>query len=173
MDIRFILVVVMLVLAIINDYRSRKIKNVIPFSAILVGIVLNLFYKDINMLFSLFISIAYFFFLYFIPRTFRINEFMGAGDIKLYMAVSFLMGWKFSLYSFLYSIAVGAVILFLLNLRRVREIVLNTVMFFFFRGKWEIDESEEKTNMFTPYILAGCVLQYILQYDWLPLWLNF
>jgi Flp pilus assembly protein protease CpaA len=92
---------------------------------------------------------------------------MGAGDIKLYIAISFLLGWKFSLYTFLYSIIVGAIILIILNLRRIKEISLNVTMFFINKGKWQIDESQEKTNMFTIYILVSCIIQYFIRYDWL------
>ena len=92
---------------------------------------------------------------------------MGAGDIKLYMAISFLLGWQFSFYTFLYSLIVGIVILIILNLRRIKEIGLNVSMFFMNKGKWEIDESQEKTNMFTIYILIGCIMEYLIHYDWL------
>lgn len=167
MDIRFIILVMIMIISVINDYKTRRIKNVVPTIMIITGIGLNFIYQDINILFSLLISIAYFICLFFIPRVFRINEFMGAGDIKLYMAISFLMGWKFSLYVFLYSIFIGAIILLILNLRRVREIGLNIIMFFALRGKWEIDEAQEKTNMFTVYILIGCLIEYFFHYDWL------
>lgn len=169
MDIRFVITVVMLIVSIVNDYRNRKIKNIIPLTGIVLGIILNLFYKDTNILLSLLISAIYFIFLYFIPHSFNINEVMGAGDIKLYMAISFLMGWKFSIYSFIYSIGIGAVLLCILNYKRIKEILINTGMFFITRGKWNIDESQERTNIFTPYILLGCILEQILQYNWLKI----
>lgn len=167
MDIRFIYMLLLLIWAVVNDYKNRTIKNVIPLCMAVSGILLNFYYKDINLLFSLLLSVVYFIFLFFVPRLFHINEFMGAGDIKLYMAISFLMGWKFSFYSFVYSVLIGAVILCILNLRRLKEIGFNVTMFFLRRGKWTMDEAEEKTNMFTPYILIGCVLEYFLQSNWL------
>ena len=166
MDIRFIIAVIMLTVAVINDYKKRKVKNVIPAIMIILGIATNIFYcRDVNLLHSLLISVLYFFCLFFIPRVFHINEFMGAGDIKLLMAISFLLGWKFSLYTFLYSVMIGTVILMILNLRRAKEIGLNVLMFFMSKGKWYIDESQEKTNMFTIYILIGCVMEFFIQYD--------
>ena len=168
MDIRFIIAIVMLSIATINDYRERKVKNIIPAIMIVLGIIVNMFfYQDVNLLHSLLISFVYFFSLFFIPRLFHINEFMGAGDIKLLMATSFLLGWKFSLYTFLYSVIIGSIILVILNLRRIREIGLNIAMFFISKGKWLIDESQNKTNMFTTYILIGCILEFFIQYDWL------
>lgn len=168
MDIRFIIAIVMLSIATINDYKERKVKNIIPAIMIVLGIIANMFlYQDVNLLHSLLISFLYFFSLFFIPRLFHINEFMGAGDIKLLMATSFLLGWKFSLYTFLYSVIIGSIILVILNLRRIREIGLNIAMFFISKGKWLIDESQNKTNMFTTYILIGCILEFFIQYDWL------
>lgn len=168
MDIRFIIAIVMLSIATINDYKERKVKNIIPAIMIVLGIIANIFlYQDVNLLHSLLISFLYFFSLFFIPRLFHINEFMGAGDIKLLMATSFLLGWKFSLYTFLYSVIIGSIILVILNLRRIREIGLNIAMFFISKGKWLIDESQNKTNMFTTYILIGCILEFFIQYDWL------
>lgn len=168
MDIRFIIAIVMLSIAAINDYKERKVKNIIPAIMIVLGIIANIFlYQDVNLLHSLLISFLYFFSLFFVPRLFHINEFMGAGDIKLLMATSFLLGWKFSLYTFLYSVIIGSIILVILNLRRIREIGLNIAMFFISKGKWLIDESQNKTNMFTTYILIGCILEFFIQYDWL------
>ncbi len=168
MDIRFIIAIVMLSFATINDYKERKVKNIIPAIMIVLGIIANMFfYQDVNLLYSSLISFLYFFSLFFIPRLFHINEFMGAGDIKLLMATSFLLGWKFSLYTFLYSVIIGSIILVILNLRRIREIGLNIAMFFISKGKWLIDESQNKTNMFTTYILIGCILEFFIQYDWL------
>lgn len=168
MDIRFIIAIVMLSIATINDYKERKVKNIIPAIMIVLGIIANIFlYQDVNLLHSLLISFFYFFSLFFIPRLFHINEFMGAGDIKLLMATSFLLGWKFSLYTFLYSVIIGSIILVILNLRRIREVGLNIAMFFISKGKWLIDESQNKTNMFTTYILIGCILEFFIQYDWL------
>ena len=168
MDIRFIIAIVMLSIATINDYKERKVKNIIPAIMIVLGIIANMFlYQDVNLLHSLLISFLYFFSLFFIPRLFHINEFMGAGDIKLLMATSFILGWKFSLYTFLYSVIIGSIILVILNLRRIREIGLNIAMFFISKGKWLIDESQNKTNMFTTYILIGCIIEFFIQYDWL------
>jgi len=167
MDIRFIITIVMLSIATINDYKERKVKNIIPAIMIVLGIIVNMFfYQDVNLLHSLLTSFVYFFSLFFIPRLFHINEFMGAGDIKLLMATSFLLGWKFSFYTFLYSVIIGSIMLIILNLRRIKEIGFNVVMFFMNKGKWEIDESQEKTNMFTIYILIGLIMQFIINCDW-------
>ena len=129
MDIRFIFMIAMLSIAVINDYKKRQIKNIIPLIMIVAGVATNFYYKDINLLHSFVLSVLYFFFLFFIPRLFHIKEFMGAGDIKLYMAISFISGWKFSLYAFLYSLIIGVIILIILNLRRIKEIGLNVTMF--------------------------------------------
>lgn len=167
MDLRFILLLFFLSLAIINDYRERKIKNIIPLSMILTGIGFSLYFQDINLLHSFIISLAFFFFLFFLPRAFNIQEMMGAGDVKLYMGISFLLGWKFSLYAFIYSIFIGVIGLIIINIKRIKEISINIMMFFLKKGKWSIDESQEKTNMFAVYIFLGCMVEFIVHRDWI------
>lgn len=169
MDVRLIIAIVLLAVAVINDYKQRTVKNVIPAIMIASGIIINIFIikHDVNLLYSLLASVLYFFCLFFLPRLFHINEFMGAGDIKLFIGLSFLLGWKYSAYTFIYSLIVGSIMLIILNLRRIKEIGFNVIMFFMHKGKWEIDESQEKTNMFTIYILIGLIMQFIINCDWL------
>lgn len=156
--------VIMLVIATINDLINRKIKNIIPFTFIFIGIFMN---TPENSLKAFLFSLLLFIVLFAVPRTLKINEFMGAGDIKLYMAVSFIMGWHFALYAFVYSIFVGAVILPLINIKRMKEIIKNVYFFVTSKGKWNITETQEKTNIFAPYILIGAILHHILQINWI------
>lgn len=170
-NISFVFTLIMLMFAVINDIKTKTIKNIIPMSFLLIGIIFNIFIHNANIVLSIIISFLYFFLLYYIPKSVNIHEFMGAGDIKIYMVISFLMGWKFSLYSFVYSIFIGAVILLLLNIKRYKEVGFNAFMFLTRRGKWEIKEEEHKTNIFSPYILIGVVVTYYtlvcLNNDWI------
>jgi len=160
----FVSTVIMLVIATINDLISRKIKNIIPVTFILIGLFMN---TPEDSLKALLFSIVLFIILFAVPRTLKINEFMGAGDIKLYMAVSFIMGWHFTLYAFTYSIFAGAVILPLLNIKRLKEIVKNLYYYITSKGKWNISEAQENTNIFAPFILIGAILHHLLQINWI------
>lgn len=159
-----ILTGLMLVLATINDVINRKIKNIIPMTFIIIGLFTS---KPTESIFALLFSIALFIVLYAIPKTIGINEFMGAGDVKLYMAISFIMGWHFTLYTLIYSIFIGMFFLLIINAKRIKEIIKNVYYYTATKGKWHIDEKQEKTNIFAPYILLGAILQYILQINWI------
>ena len=165
--IRFIVLIIITACATINDIMTKKIKNIIPVLGIIAGIILNIITKEINLFYSIILACAYFFFLFFLPRIFGIKEFLGAGDVKIYMMISFLMGWKFSIYTFIYSIFLGTIFLMLLNFKRIKSIYNNIFLFFSLKNKSIINEVKEKTNIFTPYILMGCILSYLIKCDWL------
>ena len=154
----------MLILATINDIISRKIKNIIPFSFMIIGLIIN---SPTQSFFSCIMSAALFFVLYAIPNIIGINEFMGAGDVKLYMAMSYLMGWHFTLYAFVYSIFIGAFILGIINFKRILEISKNVYYYLTSKGKWHIDEKQEKTNIFAPYILLGAIAHQLININWI------
>ena len=69
----------MLVLATINDLINRKIKNIIPFTFIVIGLLIN---KPIDSLFSLLFSALLFAVLYALPNILKVKEFMGEYEEK-------------------------------------------------------------------------------------------
>lgn len=165
----FALTIILVCLSIINDFKTRKIKNIIPFTFIIIGIIYSIITNPINIFYSFITSFVLFYTLYYIPRKVNIKEFMGAGDIKIYIAICFLMGWKFTLYTFIYSVFVGAVFLILLNFKRIKKILINVFFFFHFKGKWHITEKFENTNIFSPYILIGLLIHYFIKIEWINL----
>ncbi|QUH22021.1 prepilin peptidase [Alkaliphilus sp. B6464] len=163
----FILVITMMILAVINDFKTRQIKNFIPLIFVIIGTIYSVVNNPLNLVYSFATSILLFIVLFYIPRKFNINEFLGAGDIKIYMAITFLMGWNFTLYTFVYSIFIGTIFLILLNFKRLKSILYNAFFFFTFKGKWEIEEKQEQTNIFTPYILIGVLMAYYIKAQWI------
>lgn len=163
--IKFMLVVILMIFALVNDFRTKKIKNIIPLIGITMGVIITLITNPFDLLYSFILSFVYFFALFFIPRIFNIENFLGAGDIKLYIAISFIYGWSFSLNTFLYSIGVGFAILLILNIKRIKEILSNVLMFFVFKGKWKFEKAQKKVNIFTPYIFIGCILAHFINYN--------
>lgn len=170
-NINFILSSLMLVFAIKNDIKDNSIKNIIPFCGGLLGIVLSFFYPN-NLLINIITCFLFFLFLFAIPRLVGITEFMGAGDIKIYMALILLMGYKVGVYTFIYSIFIGAIFLLILNFKRLKDIFQNVYSFFKIDKKitTKIIDSK-KPNIFSPYIFIGVIVAYIqiyiYEYNWL------
>ena len=161
--ILFVLTFLMLILAVTNDIRSKKIKNIIPFSFMIIGIIINLINNDINLFYSLILNIIYFTVLFAIPRIINVTEFLGAGDIKIYMAISFLLGSKFSFYTFLNSLFIGSVLLTILNIKRIKEVFMNLYYFYILQDT-DVVESMlkwEHANIFSPYILLGAIATFV------------
>lgn len=170
--IQFYVVILMMIFAVINDVRTKQIKNIIPSSFFIISIILNIFFKNINFLYSFLLSLSYFIILYYIPKSFNIEDFMGAGDIKLYMVISFLLGWKSSIYIFIYSIILGSLLILILNISRLKNISLNVTLFFSgvlsgSENKVFFDENKLEKNIFSPYILLGVIVFFLYRVDWL------
>lgn len=160
MILEAIITLIMLLFAVRNDLRTKKIKNVIPFSGIILGTLLSLFNGN-NIKISLFVSFMYFFVLFFLPRFLSINDFLGAGDIKIYMAITMLMGYKVSIYTFTYSMGIACVCLLALNIKRIKTILTNILLFLRHRKVYsKVIESYEPSSI-SPYILAGFIPAYI------------
>lgn len=172
MFIEFTLTTIMLIFAMINDFKSNTIKNIIPSIGIILGFICSFFLNDNSIPFIILTCIIYFLLLFYLPRAIGITEFLGAGDIKIYMAITFLMGYKFSLYSFIYSIFIGCIFLIILNIKRTKDISMN-IFSFFALSKENTSKiiDNKKANIFSPYIFIGSIVTYIqlfiMQNDWL------
>lgn len=172
-QISIFITILMMVFAIKNDIKDNSIKNVIPAIGCLCGIILSIFTISFNNIaINLLVCVLFFFLLFAIPRIVGITEFMGAGDIKIYMAIILLMGYKFGIYCFIYSIFIGSIFLLILNISRLNEIFKN-IFLFFKTNKQAIAKviDTKKPNIFSPYILLGVIISYIQIYsiknDWL------
>lgn len=170
-NISFILTIIMLIFAMINDVKNNSIKNIIPFLGGISGLVLSFFNKN-NIFINLIICFLFFFLLFAIPRMIGITEFMGAGDIKIYMAIILLMGYTFGIYVFIYSIFMGSIFLLILNFRRFKEIFQNVYSFFKIDKKVTTKIIDSKNpNIFSPYIFIGTIIAYVqlcvIENNWL------
>lgn len=171
MILEFSIMLIMMIFATINDLKNKNIKNIIPMCGILVGLILSFFNKN-NILYDFIASFVYFFLLFYIPRSLNVKEFLGAGDIKLYIAITFLMGTKYSIYTFIYSIFIGCFCLLVINLKRIKEIIQN-VSIFFLVDKQTTSKIIDKgnPNIFAIYILISSIIVYIQLFifnnDWI------
>lgn len=171
MVIKVIITIVMLLFAIRNDVKDKLIKNKIPFWGGSIGIILSFIYPN-QLIINLVVCILFFFCLFAIPRLIGISEFMGAGDIKIYMAITLLLGYEYGVYSFIYSIFVGVIVLIILNLNRLKEVFQNIFLFFNSNKKSMAKLIDSKdSNIFSPYILIGVIITFIQMFIFQNNWL--
>lgn len=106
---------IVLILALISDIRTYKIKNSITFPFIIIGIVTNIY---LNSLEGLFFSLKGIIVPILLLIIFFILRMLGAGDIKLFCAIGSIMGAEFILYTILYAFLTGGVMALLLIIIR-------------------------------------------------------
>lgn len=102
-----IALVIMMTLCVYFDFRYRRIPNIITLPILLFGLS---FWTVINKLDGLTFSLLgtlVGFLVFLVPY---IAGGMGAGDVKLMMAVGALLGWKLTMISALYTAIVGGII---------------------------------------------------------------
>lgn len=104
MSYEYMIVGLFLALAAINDYKEHKVKNKYIFYTSLLGFVVNVYGDGMNglKLFLLGIVIPF-----AILYPFFLVKLIPAGDIKLFMAIGSLLGYKMSLNILLYSLILG------------------------------------------------------------------
>lgn len=164
-----IILFVLLVICFITDVRKNKIYNLVLLPFILLGLVLNfVFYGTSSGISSMLGGIVpiVLFAPFFIMRMF------GAGDIKLFSTIGFLMGLRFCLnniiYSFIAALFISLIIImvrknFFKRIRYFFQFFLNIIL------TQNVSEYEKGNGKF-PFataIFLGAVLQVITKYEFL------
>lgn len=107
---------VLIVLSLISDIKTYKIKNYIILPFILFGIITNCFIYGIRGVSISLWGMAAPVLVLFVFYALRM---LGAGDIKLFSAIGALMGVRFVLYSIAFSfIAGGVMALIIISINR-------------------------------------------------------
>lgn len=110
---------ILITLSLVSDTREYKIKNTITLGISTIGLITNLILYGLEgLIFSLagWLIPVVLLFIFFALRM------LGAGDIKLFAAVGAIMGWKFSVYSIIYSFIAGGIIALIIMLVRKNAI---------------------------------------------------
>ncbi len=114
--LKYIELALLLILALISDIKTYKIKNNIVYPFIIIGFITNLYLGGLDGLISSFKGMMIPIIILII---FFVLRMLGAGDIKLFSAIGAIMGIEFVLISIIYSfLAGGAIALLLIILRR-------------------------------------------------------
>lgn len=109
------LILTILGLALYQDLRENKIKNTVTFPAALLGLAVNAAETGTGgIVFSMkgwLVPVMSLMALYII-------NVLGAGDIKLFAAIGSIMGLKFAVLSFIFSVYAGGVIALVILLKQ-------------------------------------------------------
>lgn len=110
-----VLIIVQLILTVITDVQCYKVKNYMIITFLIIGVafhVSSMGHSDLFMnILGLFVPLIVLLPLY-------ILKMLGAGDIKLFCSIGFLLGIKDVLYSIMYSYLFGLVIAVIIMLAR-------------------------------------------------------
>ena len=97
-----------------TDLKTRKIPNKLTFPVMVLGLIFNLLFGGLTGLIMSFLGILMGFAAFIL---FAIGA-LKAGDVKLYMAIGALTGWRFCGYTMVYSILAGGAASFVFMLMR-------------------------------------------------------
>ena len=148
-----------------TDLKTRKIPNKLTFSAMLLGLVLNLVFFGLKGLAGSFLGILMGFAAFIL---FAIGA-LKAGDVKLYMAIGALTGWRFCGYTIVYSIIAGgaAAFVFMLLRKSGRTVLKNLKNYFvnmFYTHHFYIYQPQDTSSYFSfgCCILVGSVITWLV-----------
>lgn len=114
--VKNLLLVILVFFAVFTDLRTRKILNLVTYPGALIGLILNClaFYPDMLQGFTFSISgMLLGVLIFFLP--FSLGG-LGAGDLKLLGVIGAFMGFKFVLWTGLFSALAGGLISLILIL---------------------------------------------------------
>lgn len=144
--IKTILAVCLCFIAAVFDWKSRKIPNTLTFGAMILGLLMSASLKEV--LWKV-IGLAFLFLLGYL-------RLMGLGDLKLWMALSTLIGFLPSTY----CIGLGALLLiihgFIEDPKSSMDIVRIMFTELYYTGKFT--KLEQKKYAFAPYIFVGLLI---------------
>lgn len=112
-----VITLIFVTLAAIQDLRTKRIPNLLTMSAIVLGIIINVYFSGFNGFGNSFMGFLAGIGLLIIP--FVLGG-MGAGDVKLLAAIGALNGPFFVFYTFLYTAISGGVIALIITMVRGR-----------------------------------------------------
>ena len=166
---KYILLVLLLILAVAGDIRNYKINNVTVAAGVVVGLVLSFTSSGPSSLTSSILATV-------IPAVLLIALFavrmLGAGDIKLFCAAGAIMGVSFILPAMAYSFLAGGIAaLFIMlvrgNIQQRLHHIATYLRTSFLTGKLGpytdfSDKSDGAKFHFSIAIAAGCIIQSVI-----------
>ncbi|WML24992.1 prepilin peptidase [Neobacillus sp. OS1-33] len=152
-----IILVIVLVICLFTDIKSRKILNIITLPTIVFGLLYNIF--NIGVEGVLFSGKGFLIGLGLLIIPYLLGG-MGAGDVKLMAAIGALMGTSFVFYSFIYTALIGGVIALLLIIKTqglktsIKSLFFNVVFLSSNLGSMILPNGEKNSSISFPYGVA-------------------
>lgn len=170
LTVRYIELIVLILLALISDVKTYKIKNFLVLPFILIGLATNSFLEGFG-------GVSHYLLAAFLPLLLLLILFaarmLGAGDIKLFSAVGAIMGVRFVLYCMAYSFLSGGIIaLALIILRKNGKERLNHLLkylklclvTFSIQPYADFKEEDGRARFhFTFAIACGVIITYLIE----------
>ncbi|MEH6993014.1 A24 family peptidase [Neobacillus drentensis] len=160
-----IFLLLILIICVITDVKSRKIFNIITLPAIVTGLLYYLFTNGLEGFLFSGKGFIVGFLLLIIPF---IMGGIGAGDVKLLAAVGSIKGAMFVFYTFFYAAIIGGVIALVIMVRRKELKSFFQRLFFFFvfikgtEGALDLDKKDlAPTIPFGVPIAIGALCTYV------------
>ncbi len=151
-----IILVIVLLICLFTDVKSRKIFNIVTLPTIAIGIVYYIYTAGVEgFLFSgkgFLVGIGLLLIPYMLGG-------MGAGDVKLMGAIGALMGTSFIFYSFIYTALIGGVIGLFIILKTngfknsIKSFFFNVIFYRSNLGSMVLAE-DKKSSITFPYGIA-------------------
>lgn len=168
-------------LSIYFDISQKRIPNFITFPVIIWGLLIYSILEGFQGFKFSFLGFLLGLFIFMIPFILRG---MGGGDVKMMAAIGALMGWRFILYTAIYTGLVGGIMVvlyliykgeFLWTFKKILGIILKPILFILnmrFKSKrlrnvsaYFLDSKEQKQKYYIPYGVAiglGAVIVYFI-----------
>lgn len=164
---KLILLGLLLVLAVISDIKTRKIKNIIVYPFILIGLIIGLCESGIKGILEASWGMLIPIFLLFPLFLLRM---LGAGDIKCFSAVGAIMGGRFAFDSIIFSFLAGgvfALIIMIVNKNAVQRFkhfisYLKSCLLTFSVSEYDDFKTGKGVFRFSFAIVLGVVVQFII-----------
>lgn len=165
--IKYIIITVASLYAAYTDYKYYKIKNSTTVTVAMLGFVLSLF--DSNIFW--WESLLGFLLPFFICLVFYIFKMLRAGDVKLFMCIGAVMGYKWILNCMIASVLIGGVISAIVMIKRRCFFRRFKWLFTYFKNwlfsgvfvSYSSDSDKEGLFPFGISISAGVILTIILE----------
>ncbi len=164
--IKYIILFIILLLCILSDLRTSKIRNIYTVSAIIAGVAINTYFSGI---YGLKESIKGSILPVLILGIFFCAKLIGAGDIKLYSSIGAVLGIDFVILAAVYSFLICG--LYSLVILIIKRKVLSTFVPFikeirlcFMTQSLSVFENKTTRTFvrMSPAIAAGCIFRILL-----------
>ncbi|MEN8907601.1 MAG: A24 family peptidase [Clostridiales bacterium] len=166
----FSLIIIFLILIVINDYKTYKIKNIIIVPFLISGYLFNIYFLGFSgFIDSLAGSLIPFLVLFFF---FSINT-LGAGDIKALCTLGSITGidgsTSITLYTFIAGGLISIFIILMKNLTKERFLYfINYIKMLFLTRRFEVYDNfiglDKSKTRFSGFIFIGSIIYLVKIY---------